>query len=526
MPEVAHSIALGAYVEDFWALEPYDVTDKGEAAWAASDHSLVVETRGVPAETILVSGPAILQIQLSGLIDEAQIRRFVPVASEIANVTIVPRDQTPRPGLVLSAADAAHVRGVVREAVAGLTRHRPNLTILHLFVSGPPSVAVGIGQEIRLRAGVRAQTYRHRPGPSGAAELSEAILLAAQGPERRQIPLTPEQEAFAAAQRATTWIPAIESVQRYAERKARVAAQVRPSASRRWYDGILLGEELRRVRPFPALPPVEAIVEGPAHLDPEPFDRGFGFERSTKRWRIDDHLVVGIGDRFPVRADALALARIFLFHEYLHVVHGITKPTAAEVGKFANSLEHADYMCDLFGILHELDLEGEEAGADFRLFSAVQRRVVQLIDLVVRSYWAFEESPERTRMEYRRIRRYMNWYWQLTRVAHARSLVQIAAILARKPVVEIAGLESRAEGRRHYASLERLDSGAAYEMCIVLDNERLHRISSGPTASLMELLGAFRHSHHEALVKLFTQLFEHVGAEQALPDERSLFDER
>ena len=36
------------------------------------------------------------------------------------------------------------------------------------------------------------------------------------------------------------------------------------------------------------------------------------------------------------------LIRLFLFHEYLHLYHSITKHTAEEVGKFSNCLEYLD----------------------------------------------------------------------------------------------------------------------------------------------------------------------------------------
>lgn len=523
MPEVAHAVAFGAYFEDFYQLEPFDLRDTGSAAWFNEEATLALTTTGVPTERVLTSGPVVLRIQLSASIDDAQVERFVGLTERVADVVVQPRDAVPRPGLVRTVDDFVHARSVVADAIAGLRTFRPNATVMHLFIAAPPSICVTIGQAFRLRDGVRVQTYRHRAGSSGAPELSEALLLSASGVGSLSSPLTDYQRADAVRQRADVWSPAIAQVQRYADRKERIAARLADvGRTLRWYEGVVLGAELAPWHPFLSLPPVHRVVERPAYLDPESFGGEFGFERGlTKRWRLNDQLVVRLSERFPLPADAGALARMFLFHEYLHVVHGITKPTAAEVGKFANGLEHADYMCDLYAILHELDFEAEEEPVEFRTFPSIQRRLVALIDLVIRSFWAFEPSPERQRMEYRRLRRYLNWYWQRTRVGRAQSLRQIAAILARKPIVELAGLESRAEGRRHFASLTRMDQSAHYEMCVVLDDERLHRIVSQPSASLMEMLAAFRTGDHGALVQVFEQVFEFIG-ETALPPEALL----
>ena len=102
------------------------------------------------------------------------------------------------------------------------------------------------------------------------------------------------------------------------------------------------------------------------------------------------HFSVRLDARFPDAKEARFLLRIFLFHEYLHVVHGITKASFEEVGKFANGLERADYMCDLYGVLHELDWETDEDPTLANDFDHYRRRLGDLIDLVLRTFWSFE----------------------------------------------------------------------------------------------------------------------------------------
>jgi hypothetical protein len=60
----------------------------------------------------------------------------------------------------------------------------------------------------------------------------------------------------------------------------------------------------------------------------------------------------------------------------------------------------------------------------------------------------------------------------------SRTPLQLAAVLARKPIVEIAGLEPQVESRRYYGSLHRFDRLVGLELGIVLDNEEIWRIAS------------------------------------------------
>src|SRR5688572_23293884 len=81
---------------------------------------------------------------------------------------------------------------------------------------------------------------------------------------------------------------------------------------------------------------------------------------------------------------------------------------------------------------------------------------------------------------------------------------QMAAILGRKPVIEIAGLEASVEGRRYYGSLRRFDRQATLEMAVVLDRaEELWRIPSSVTVPLTELVLAFQRADHEEIRQAF-----------------------
>lgn len=520
MPEVAQAVALGAYLEEHWPVEAYDFCD-GLLSWPSEEQTLTLdEPSDLPQDRMPTAGPGILRIEISYQIADEHVREFVPEEERVADVRISPRSSEPRPGLVLSAADVEEVRRAVRAAVFALFERRPRLTVLHLFIAAPVSACIVAGQELRLRNHPPVQTYRHRRGADGTSRITEALLLTASGPTVLEAPLSEEQVQRAAALRQDLWEPAIRDVERYADRRERSAAQTRRAGIRpRWYDGLPLGIELQQFRPFSVLPAVFEVVKRPAIVDPESFDReGFGFQRAERKWRINDGFSVQLGERFPDPVAARALVRIFLFHEYLHEVHGITKESYREVGKFPNALERADYICDLYGILHELDWEVDEDPQLAKDFERLKRRVAGLIDLVLRSFWAFEARPPLDWLEVRRMRRYLNWYWQYTRAPYAESPLQLAMLLARPPIVEIAGLALRAEGRRVNASLQRFDREVGLELCVVLDSERLQRIKTGANTQLELLARAFRQQDHGALQEMFRRVFAEVEQTgQAMP---------
>jgi hypothetical protein len=524
MPEVAHAIAFGAYLEEQWEIEFYDFHN-GALVWPSAERTLDLgDATGLPLDMMTTAGPAVLRVEISYRVTDEQIRQFVSAEEQVADVRIAPAAD-PRPGLVRSPADVAEIRRAVSHAITTLVERRPKLTTIHLFVAAPVSACVVIGQELRLRNHPAVQTYRHRRDANGASQTTEALRLTSHGPAVADIPLTPEQSARAEALRSELWAVAIGDLERYAERKQREARRDGARAERhRWYDGLPWADEIKRLRPFPALPPVEAMVKRPARVANESFEReGFGFQREDRVWRINDGFSVRLFDKFPDEIERRALVRVFLFHEYLHEVHGITKESYREIGKFPNALERADYMCDLYGVLHEVDLEADADHALHADFERYKRRVGDLIDLVLRSFWVFENPAPLDELEIRRVRRYMNWYWQQVRVRRSETPLQLAAVLSRQPIVEIAGLATRAEGRRYYCSFRRLDRDVGLELAFTLDSEQVARVKSGVNTPIDELIRAFRDHNHRDIQEFFRRAYAELEMTgHVLPREEDL----
>lgn len=103
------------------------------------------------------------------------------------------------------------------------------------------------------------------------------------------------------------------------------------------------------------------------------------------------------------------------------------------------------------------------------------------------------------------------------------SRLQLVAVLARRPVIEVSGLEGSVESRRYYGSLRRLDPRLKLELGLVLDNEEPWRIPTSVTVPLDELVAAFRERNHEAIRQAFRLIFANVGSSKnPLPREEDV----
>ena len=523
-PEVPHVIALGAYLGEQWSIEVYDRRADGDWRWSSEGKTLSLDVSGIPLGAMPIAGVAVLRVEISATIEEALIRRFVSETEEVAHVRIRPWDALPRPGAgerLRSRADVEEVRRAVREAVSGILEQRPNTRVIHLFIAAPVSACFVTGQELRIRNTRPVETYRHRATGDGEDRLKCAIRITPGGPDAADVPVTDAERQRAAELRTAVWEAAVRDVERYAVDRRRHA-----QPGDRWYTRLVPEAELGRLRPFPTLPPIYRVIEDASSVDPVPMEPPdyYGYQRANRRWRVSDRFLLRLesaflGDLGEVRT----LVRLFMFHEASHFAHGIVKGKVEEVGKFANGLEHVDYTADLYAILHELDRGIRDDATPLTNFESLRTRVVSLIDLVIRSFWAFDEDPPIERMEIRRIRRYMNWYWQQVRVDYSRDRLQLAAVLARKPIIEISGLEPSVESRRYYGSLRRLDPRLKPELGIVLDNEELWRIPTSVTVPLEELITAFRERNHADIRQAFRQVYENVASSKnSLPREEDI----
>lgn len=505
LAEVPHMIALGAHVGDERKVVVHDQDRKsGSWRWPEVSETLKLVTSGLEnlKTAVTARGVAVLRVAISSVISDSDVRAVVG-DEKLADVTVgLAEGLVPTYGLVRSAADVDAIRLRFREAFAALKNARPNIETVHLFVAAPPSVCFAVGQELTLRNSPPVQTYRHRK-MEGESSQKAGILLSPAGEEVPLLPLTADEVHLADRVRTTVWRAALDDVQNY-------SAVKRENGDDRllWYESLEPKAALSLAEPFPTLPPIAGLVPQGVSIDPVPFNGDYGYQANGKVWRLGDRLLLGLnraveGDEAKLRQ----LIRLFLFHEYLHLYHSIGKHTAAEVGKFANCLEHIDYTADTYALLHQLDWTRSYERQKVATDEQKQRFLAEQIDLALLSFWAFDEAAG-NEWQVRRIRRYLNWYWRLVQIENAPDLKTAMLLFNRQPRIEIGGLYQLARGRRILAQLNRRDPTTHLELALVLEDEKLHRQSDSPNTNLSALLDAFQNKEHDAIKAFFRGLFD------------------
>lgn len=517
LAEVPHVIAMGAHMGDETPIEIHDF-DRDAKSWAwPEDHkTLNARVVGLPSgEPITAEGSVVLRVEISFAISDQDVHEAAG-SRHLAEVTVTLADAlTPAICKVRSSADLREVRLRIREAISAIRSSFPNLDTLHVLAAAPVSVCFALGQELKPRNSPPIQTYRYRK-IDGEPAYTPAIVLSAGSEAQAEAPLTDEDRKTASSVRGI-WRAALKEVETYAAGKR---AQQKPQLGP-WYELLEPVETLRVVRPFPPLPPICELVPAGARVDDEPVPTEYGFKKPTRTWHLSDTLLAAFAASTKGDPESLKrLIRLFLFHEYLHDFHSLSKYRAAEVGRFQNCLEHIDYTADSYAMLHQLDIQRTLDHGEVDDEDKQKRYIEQQVRLAVGSFWAFQPSPPIREWQVRRLRRYLNWYWRLVQIGFAPNLATVFRLLARPPHVEIAGLHQFAIGQRLFCRLDRLDHRTKPELAIVLENEKLLRVPDSVTSPMPQFLEAFQNRDSDAIVHFFLGVYEQAkDLGGALPTE-------
>lgn len=505
LAEIPHVISLGAFIGDEQPVVIHDFDrDTGSWKWPHDAHSVALVTRGIPVgDPVTAQGSAVLRIELSATISDDDVREAAGT-NHLAEVRVTFADGAP-PEIckVRSPQDLQAVRHEIRSALAALKAKRPNLDTIHVFAAASVSVCFALGQELKPRNSPPIQTYRYRNVPGQPSYKAASELTGDVGGPAEQ-PLTDEDRGIANSVR-DVWREALQEVETYAAAK-RSELNKNPGL---WYELLEPVELLRQVRPFPPLPAACEVVQFGATVDPKSVGSEYGFSKPNKQWNLSDRLLVALHRATKgEREDLKRLIRLFLFHEYLHDYHSLTKYEAAQVGAFQNCLEHIDYTADSYAILHQLDLQRlrdhTEVGTEAQQKKFLERQV----ELVVGSFWAFQPAPPILEWQVRRLRRYLNWYWRLVQIQYAPDLLTALRLFSQPPHVELAGLHQFARQQRVFCRLDKLDSSTRPELALVLENHKLLRVPDSTTSNLQQLLIAFQQRDHDAIVRFFLVVYE------------------
>jgi hypothetical protein len=502
LAEIPHAIALGAYLGDERHVDVFDHhRDEGTWAWPSEEKSIKVSRTTTLTDTVTMPGDAAVRVEVSAAISDDDVEAAIG-PERIADVTIRVENKAPEVATVIqSSADVQAIRQEFRSALAALSEKRPNMERIHLFVAAPTPVCFALGQELHLRNSVPVQTYRFRKRED-APNYQAAIELTAEEAQASDIQLSNEEVREAKRVREEVWPEALREVHRYAQSKKDMA-DGREQAP--WHQSLRLREHLQGPNPFPQLPPIWEVVDFDDGVDPEPYPGNeYGRDATRNLWRLSDPLLVSLSHACEDDDELKQLIRLFLFHEYLHTHHSLTKYTAEGVGRFANCLERLDYEADFYALLHQLDwaaMYGDIRGGEHAFLQ-------EQLDLLLRSAWAFVPGETVKRWQVRRVRRLLNWYWRQVQVQEAPDIAVALDVLSKAPSVELVGQQLRTGAGRTYMMMTKLDPAVELSLGLITEDERLLRIVDQVNHNLKKLMEAFRCRQHEEIKIFFAGVFE------------------
>lgn len=459
------AIHLGSVVDRWRRGRVFQRHHKTHAwTWAEDSSSPAVDvtTAGLPQDVVRSNDDVIIRVSVTARVDPAETLKVVALPSAEIDISV------PSPGedILRTARDLDAVADLMKAALDRLKTHRPNARHLHLFAAVPAGLAFRLGTLVSSTQHHRVQTYQyfHTAEP----RQRRAVLLRDDGPRRA---LVTDDDRAAAQKVREAWAADLARVKGFA---ASLKTLAKRCPDDRWF-------ELLEISPDPwagawsGLAAFHNTVMAVArlHASTSVVEGGFGYEQAKDAWLVGDDLVAAIQRRLQSHDEQARAGRMLFFHEALHIAsHRLTEATAPAIRRFPKVLEAVDYEADVWSMLHELAFTRHFHPGDGR---SVREVFLEIAKAGVETMWAFDDAlDEPDRMEIRRVNRYLIWYWQMLRLERCTALDEIATVLSRKPLIELAGPRVYVDADRVFYDL-RAPWATDLELAAQLDDNRIVR---------------------------------------------------
>lgn len=485
------AMQLGYLLGSWTDVDPYQCHhETGEWLWRErTGGASIVRIVGLVSE-LRSSTPCdvIIRVTSDPEINASATAAMVPDALMQVDVTREPRGRD----ALESREDLEGLAAAFQTTLDDLSDRLPRATF-HVFAAVPVAMALELGR--------RVSPTRHRPVLVYQLVAREdprfKLAFELQGASNsRARPIAAGDAERAATERAM-WRDELLAL------SARASTMQDPTSWRQAHPAL-------RRPPWSDLPdfPVVSPVLGAVALERTDVE-GFLYDRGENAWVLADELLLAIAHRLSGEADRRAAARLFYLHEGLHEqVQGVTAATSQSVGRFPRVLEELDYQADTWALLQELDagmalgvIDNDEA------IHFLKKHVW----IATETFWAFDAGDDAlSEIQVRRMNRYLLWYWQSLKLERCPDLADAIGVLATKPVIEIAGLESfMRAGRPFY----RLDPRRANRLEVaVIDGVALRRRPDGHAYPLGELVEGFRARSGETVLRALRGFLDDLSA--------------
>ena len=366
----------------------------------------------------------------------------------------------------------------------------PAANKIHLFATVPVGLAFLMGTKINPLLSKPILVYQYDVNKTPK---NEAILILQDAPPS-EVTMTDEDKAFIAEIKSDFKAELEHKIAPFAAGKA--IEKERQNTSFNWVRLVLppLGDYSEMEKGFwKAMPDIAQTIISSSTLSLEVDKAGDGFFiDENDEWQIGDRFIFNIMNRLERgKGNIMRALRLFVFHEALHVHQNLTNFTAINIGRFPRILEEADYIADVWAMIHEYtysllhhNKEAQQAKSFFK----------ELVDVATKTMWSFDDlDPNREEMQVRRVNRYLIWYWNYVRIddRECKTLQDVVDILSNKPLVEIRGLDIRAQSQRTIFRLTGFKTDEL-EMAYFELGGRIFRSSNAGAMQLAELVNAFR----------------------------------
>ncbi len=452
-------------------------------SWAhATEAALQPVTNGLPGDLVRSPEDVVVRVSVTATVSPLHTSRVVPACSTEVDVASSAIGED----VIRTESELEAIAASVKAVLDRLVELRPNARTVHLFAAVPAGLAFRLGTLVSATRHPRVQTYQYVHGADPPHR--RAILL---GPEARPAqPLSNDERAEAEAMRRE-WAEDLSSVRTFS---TGLAERLRSDPGEPWPRFLLPREAAdafeARWRDLAYLH--ETPLSGaPIALDVTSVRDAFCYDTDRQAWLLGDDLLAAIGRRIASADQRRRAGRMLLLHEGVHLEsHRLTPATAPAIRRFPKVLEEADYQADVWAMLHEYAYTFASAAEPTSLDA--RSTFIDIVRTAVDTMWAFNDGPdELDEMEIRRVNRYLIWYWQWLRIERCRSLEAIARVMARKPIIELAGPRVRAEGDRVFYEL-REPWQVELELSALLEDNGIARHGHGGATSVPLLIEGLR----------------------------------
>lgn len=379
-----------------------------------------------------------------------------------------------------------------------IANYLPNTDKIHLFPTVPVGLAFLMGTKINPMVTKPIVTYQYN---TNHTPKYEQILILQESDQPEAI-ITEEDEKFILEIRAELKNELENKIAPFV--KLKIEDQKKHLDKLSWVKTVLNDGSYNEIERgyWKNIPDISQTILANSKLVDSIDLAGEGFHISENgEWQLTDRFIFNIKNRLNNdKSKVLKALRLFVFHEAVHIHQKLTSYTAENVGRFPRVLEEADYIADVWAMVHEF--------AFSKLYYASETSDLisffkDLIDVATKTMWAFDDlDPNVDEMQIRRVNRYLIWYWIFLQIddKKCKTIDDVINVFAIKPVLEIRGLDIRAQSQRTIFRLTNYKT-EDLEIGYFDRNARILRASNSGGIQLPDLIKGFKERNGEKIIK-------------------------